>query len=299
MKGTNSLSHIKSLVLVAGVSGAGKSTAIDFLSDLGFYKIDNLPVGLLKDFLELSRRSPEKFSHTALLLDIESRQKLEQLLSILKSFGPRPKNLQIVFLDCDDQSIVRRYSETRRPHPNFDPTRDQTLQDSIKRERNRLISLKEIASLVVDTSNQSIHELKRKLKEFVDGLPGMQSKSMRINFLSFGFKHGIPLDCDLIVDLRFLPNPHFVDDLREKTGLDKQVAKYVLKSKDAQQFLKKYAELLKFLIPRYIDEGKAYLNIGVGCTGGKHRSVVMAQELSRSFKNSSWLISVKHRDLAK
>ncbi len=289
-----SFQHIASLIIVTGLSGAGKSTAMDLLSDSGYYVVDNLPVPLLESFLNFSMQSGERFKHTALLLDVDSQESRSLLLPLLKD---PPASLKIVFLDADTPAIVRRYSETRRPHPGFDPAKDRTLEDTIQRERARLQPIKEIANLVLDTSAFNVHALKRELRGFLSTLGTEGGRTMRINFLSFGFKRGIPLDCDLIVDVRFLRNPHFVDELREKDGRDPPVREYVFQSPEAQEFVKRYGELLGFLLPKYQFEGKAYLNIGIGCTGGKHRSVAIAEALSGTIDASNYLVSVKHRDL--
>ena len=293
------LAHISSLVLVAGLSGAGKSTAMDLLSDSGYFVVDNLPVPLLENFLSFSAASSERYARTALLLDVDSRDSRGELLKFLAQVSPRPKSLKLVFLDADNRAIVRRYSETRRPHPGFDPSRDKTLEDTIQRERARLLPIKETADFVIDTSSFNVHALKRELREFLLSLGAAGDRQMRVNFLSFGFKHGIPLDCDLLVDVRFLKNPYFVEELREKDGLTVEVANYVFAPPEAREFVTHYIDLLKFLLPKYQAEGKAYLNIGVGCTGGKHRSVALAEELSKQLDGTKFHLSVKHRDLEK
>ncbi len=292
-----SFQHIDSLIIVTGISGAGKSTAMDLLSDSGYYVVDNLPVPLLESFLAFSKLSGERFKQTALLLDIDSQESRAQLLPLLKEGSETPSNLKVVFLDADTPAIVRRYSETRRPHPGFDPSKDKTLEDTIQRERARLQPIKEIADLVLDTSAFNVHALKRELRAFLSTLLSQGGRTMRVNFLSFGFKRGIPLDCDLIVDVRFLRNPHFVEELREKDGRESQVKEYVFQSPDAQEFVERYAELLRFLLPKYQFEGKAYLNVGIGCTGGKHRSVAIAESLSSAVDPLKYLVSVKHRDI--
>jgi UPF0042 nucleotide-binding protein len=290
------LTHIQSLVLIAGLSGAGKSHALDTFEDAGFYTLDNLPVALLKQFLELTATSPAKYHKTALQLDIESRETLALLDTFLATL---PNNLQrpkVVFLDAKTETIIKRYSETRRPHPGFDAKKDKSLEETIQRERARLTELRERASFVVDTSNLTVHDLRRELLAYIDTLPVSTDRSLRVNFLSFGFKYGIPIDCDLLIDVRFLPNPHFVEELRDKTGLDAAVAEFVFRSEHAHTFLSHYSELLEFLLPQYRYEGKSYLNIGVGCTGGKHRSVALACALAEKIKSSDCLVSVKHRD---
>ena len=292
-----SFDHIASLIIVTGVSGAGKSTAMDLLADSGYYVVDNLPVPLFGSFLEFTKLSGERFKHTALLLDVDSQESRSQLLPLLRGTAAKPKNLKVVFLDADTQAIVRRYSETRRPHPGFDASKDKTLQDTIQRERERLQPIKEIAELVLDTSAFNVHALKRELREFLKTVGLEAGRTMRVNFLSFGFKRGVPIDCDLIVDVRFLRNPHFVEEIRDKDGRDEAVRRYVFESPDANEFVERYSTLLNFLLPKYKFEGKAYLNIGVGCTGGKHRSVAIAEALSTQIDPQAFMVSVKHRDV--
>lgn len=290
------IEHFSSLVLVAGLSGAGKTTASNLLADLGFFTTDNLPVPLLSNFIEFSRESPEKYAKTCLLLDIESSDKLDLLLNLLDSAKSLNDKLKIIFLDCSSDAILKRYSETRRPHPGFNPKLDQTLEDTIQRERNRLQPLKEQSNLILDTSNLNVHALKRELRTAVLSFASDAQTKLRINFMSFGFKNGAPIDCDLIVDVRFLPNPYFVAGLRTKTGLDPEVADYVLQMPNAKKFIKKFNSLLQFLLPQYAFEGKAYMNIGIGCTGGCHRSVAIAEKLATMTDNKDYLVSVKHRD---
>ncbi len=290
------ISHISCFLLIAGISGAGKSTALHTLSDLGFYVIDNLPLPLVPAFVQFSRSVPNKFVHTALLLDIDSKEKLEQLLELVK-FLHRPTNLKLMFLDCAKETIIKRYSETRRPHPGFIPEKDKTLEDAILREKETLIPFKEMAHVVIDTTSHTVHDLRREVKAFAESLTSEKKGNVRVNFVSFGFKYGIPLDCDLVVDVRFLPNPHFVPELKEHTGLEASVSDYVLTTVPAQEFVKRYVDLLNFLIPQYVFEGKSYLNIGIGCTGGKHRSVAIAEELVKHISQDGCLLSVKHRDI--
>jgi UPF0042 nucleotide-binding protein len=291
------IDHISSLILVTGVSGAGKSTAMDLLADSGYYVVDNLPVPLINNFLAFSRSAGSRYGNTALLLDIDSSESQSLLLPLLRTKVARPSAIKVIFLDADNRSILRRYSETRRPHPGFDPERDRSLEDTIQRERARLQPIKEVADIILDTSSFNIHALRRELAEFLRSQGTSSGRTMRINFLSFGFKRGAPIDCDLLVDVRFLRNPHFVEELRELDGRDEQVVQYVFASPEAEDFVQRYADLLGFLLPKYQFEGKAYLNVGVGCTGGKHRSVAIAEALSRQIDGSKYLVSVKHRDV--
>ncbi len=289
--------HFDSLILVTGISGAGKSTAMHLLSDTGYYVVDNLPVPLLENFLKFSEAAGTRFRKTALLLDIDSADNQQLLMPLLNSRASAAPNVRLIFLDADTGVVVRRYSETRRPHPAFDPEQDDAIQDAIFRERERLQPIKERADLVLDTSDCTVHELKRRLRTFLNSLGVTSSYAMRVNFLSFGFKHGVPIDCDLVADVRFLSNPHFIESLRKLTGRDEAVREYVFQSPDAAEFVTRYKDLLLFLLPRYQLEGKAYVNIGIGCTGGQHRSVAIAEALCTSMKDAPFMVSVRHRDV--
>lgn len=288
--------HLQSLILIAGISGAGRSTVLTTLSDLGFATVDNLPVPLFPTFIELGQSASWRFTHTALIVDVDTDEHLENLLSDHARLEPPPKRCELVFVDCDTAKILKRYSETRRPHPGFDPNRDKTLADAIQRERELLEPFRHKANLVIDTSELTVHDLKRQVRNFVERVAPEKRPIVRVNFMSFGFRYGVPRDCDLVVDVRFLPNPHFDPDLRPKTGREPEVAKFVLDSPIAQEFVKRYSNLLEFLLPHYVFEGKSYINIGIGCTGGKHRSVALAEHFATIVPDSDYLISVKHRD---
>lgn len=311
--GSSALSPLGSVVLVVGLSGAGKSVAMDSLSDLGFFTVENLPVPLFKnfaDFLNTSRKgfirtglSGERHSRAALSLDIDTRIKQEQLATILSALKASGETPRILFLDAKVETIVKRYGQTRRPHPGFDPQKDKTLEDAVTRERNRLFPLREISSLVIDTTELTVHDLRAEIKSFVGMFAAELTRPMRVNFLSFGFKHGVPIDCDFVVDVRFLPNPFFVEALKPKTGLDAEVAEFVFDSGAAQAFADRYLELMKFLLPQFVQAGKSYVNIGVGCTGGRHRSVAisewMAGALAAALERAQFVVGVKHRDVEK
>lgn len=291
------VSHIKSLILIAGLSGAGKSSASRALSDRGFYAIDNLPVSLLPNVLALSRRSPERFERTSLLVDIHEEDQLQKFFSFLQEVDTPAANVNIVFLEASTDTLIRRYSETRRPHPSFDHSLDNTLEQAILRERAFLAPVREKANLIIDTSELTIHDLRRKVSQASDSFAKQTQQKLRINFVSFGFKYGLPPDCNLVIDVRFLPNPHFEPGLRARTGLEEEVSDFVFSQEDTSGFLDRFHSLLEFLLPRYLYEGKAYLNIGIGCTGGKHRSVALAQKLSERVSGEDFLVSVVHRDI--
>lgn len=292
------IEHISSLILITGVSGAGKSSVLHALADLGYYTIDNLPVSLLKTFFEFSNTPQDKFRNTALLLDVYSEDEQSELLEIIKELRREQETkVDLLFLDCNTETVLKRYSETRRPHPAFVAGRDNSLIDTINAERNRLIPFKELATLVLDTSDLTIHALRRKVREYVDNKHNTRSTTLTVSFISFGFKNGIPRECDLIADVRFIPNPYFVEGLRKQCGLDEPVRDFVLKQESTIEFINRYTDLLKFLLPHYVFEGKAYLSVGIGCTGGKHRSVAIAEELAKRLSDPAYLITVQHRDL--
>lgn len=287
---------------MAGVSGAGRSSVLATLSDLGLYALDNLPVELLKDFLTLSRNDPERFRNTCIHLEFGAEDGIDQLLSVLGSptqdKTPKfPPNVTLVFLDASDETIVKRYSETRRPHPAFNIHNHTSILDAIEHERKKLIRFKEVAHVVIDTSDLTIHQLRRRVKVLFDGSGGVTRGIVSVNLLSFGFKYGLPIESDLVADVRFLPNPHFVAGLRAKTGIDPEVIDFVSNQPDTKSFLERYSELLNFLVPRYIAEGKSYITIGIGCTGGRHRSPVIAEALRASLKLDGCVINTRHRDI--
>lgn len=288
--------HLELLLFVGGVSGAGKSKSMDVLSDLGFFNIENLPVPLLPDFIQFTASNPARYTRLVALPDISSSGRLNDFIEILNRTTPKKGKLFMIYLDCSTEVLVRRFNETRRPHPSFDPERDQTLEDTIEREKGRLLPFKERADLLIDTTNFTIHQLKDELTTFIESISNKKEYKLRLNFLSFGYKFGIPADCDLVMDVRFLPNPYFVDYLRSKDGTDPEVASYVLSSPTCKDFLDQYQALLLHLIPQYIKAGKPYLNVGIGCTGGKHRSVAIADKLYSLFQGADYFVSAKHRD---
>lgn len=292
-----SIDHLSSLVMIAGISGAGRSTALHALADLGFSIIENLPSEMLHHFIDLSKRVPERYRRTAIILETETPQKVQDYMDLLKSLEVGSCKLKVIFLDASTETLLRRYSSTRRPHPGFDQKKDRSLEDTIERERTVFDPIRQRANLIFDTSTLSVQDLRRELRSFVDQLDVAPSNHLRVNVTSFGFKYGVPRDCDLIVDVRFLPNPYFIESLRYHIGTEPEVSSYVLETQDAQEFLTKYLDLLNFLLPKYAHEGKAYLNIGIGCTGGKHRSVAIAEELFKRLSAlDKYMVSVKHRD---
>ncbi len=275
--------------VVTGLSGAGRSTALRVLEDAGFFCVDNLPPALAPGLLSLAHREG-RLERVGLGIDVRTGAFLsgaDETLSTLESEGYEVK---VVFLDCADEVLVRRFSETRRPHA---LARDGDLQRAIARERERLSSLRARAHVVIDTTDLSVHDLRRHLIEYMGR--DAERPSMVVRLLSFGFKYGIPVHADLVFDLRFLPNPHFVEALRPKTGMDPEVSEFVLQSPETQGLLDRLQALLDYTLPRYAREGKAYLTIAFGCTGGRHRSVAVAEELGRQL-GSKHEVVVSHRD---
>jgi UPF0042 nucleotide-binding protein len=275
-------------VVITGLSGAGRSQAANVLEDLGWFVIDNLPAALIDKVAELVR-APGTFDHVALVAGARDVHELTAGLSHLRSTAER---VRVLFLEAADEVLVRRFEDTRRRHP-FEE--EGGLTAAISSERAALEPLKAEADVVVDTSNLNVHQLRARIEELFDTdetSPGMQT-----TVVSFGYKHGLPLDVDLVFDCRFLPNPHWVDELRPLTGKNADVRNYVLRFPETGEFLDKLDGLLDLLLPAYVAEGKSYLSIAVGCTGGRHRSVVMAEEIARLLRNKGFEPRVKHRDM--
>lgn len=279
-------------IVVTGMSGAGKSAASRCLEDLGFFCIDNLPVTLIPKVAELCAQSEKRIERVALVVDAREGRFLEGLFGILLDLRRDGHLVRIVFLDASDEVLVRRFSESRRPHP-LAP--GGSALEGIRAERERLASLKAKADLVIDTSSFTVHEFRKLLATSFLDLPVPQRTALSL--VSFGYKYGLPVDADLVFDARCLPNPHFSDELRPLTGREPQVIGYVLGFAQAQGFVERIQEFLRFTLPLYVQEGKAYLTIAVGCTGGRHRSVVLAEELARLLREADHEVTVRHRDV--
>ena len=279
-------------IVVTGMSGAGKSAASRCLEDLGFFCIDNLPVTLIPKVAELCAQSEKRIERVALVVDAREGRFLEGLFGILLDLRRDGHLVRIVFLDASDEVLVRRFSESRRPHP-LAP--GGSALEGIRAERERLASLKAKADLVIDTSSFTVHEFRKLLATSFLDLPAPQRTALSL--VSFGYKYGLPVDADLVFDARCLPNPHFSDELRPLTGREPQVIGYVLGFAQAQGFVERIQEFLRFTLPLYVQEGKAYLTIAVGCTGGRHRSVVLAEELARLLREAGHEVTVRHRDV--
>ena len=283
------------VVIVTGLSGSGKSTAIRVLEDLGFYCIDNLPVVLTPKFIELGQNSEEDIPRVALGIDLRERAFLGDYPVVLEEVRRAGHRVEILYLDAADEVLVRRFSETRRPHPFAEGA---NVAAGITRERQGLAGLKGLADRIIDTSAFTVHQLRDELRGLLaDAAAG--EASMRVLFLSFGYKYGLPTDTDIVLDVRFLPNPFFVEELRALDGTDPAVARYVLERTETQEFLALTTALLDFALPLYVREGKRYLTVGVGCTGGRHRSVALVGELERRLAGHGYPVRVQHRDVSR
>ena len=284
-------------VVVSGLSGAGRSTAAKCLEDLGFYVVDNLPPELIATMVDLGSRTQGAVTRIAVVMDVRSRAFSSDLRSVILELAERGLRPRVLFLEASDDVLVRRFEGVRRAHP---LQGDGRLVDGIAAERHLLRELRGEADLVVDTTDRSVHDLRREIERAfatggsLDGVP-----ELRATVVSFGFKYGLPVDADLVVDVRFLPNPYWIPELRESTGEDEEVRDYVLGQEGAREFLDRYAELLQIIGAGYSREGKQYLTLAVGCTGGKHRSVVIAAELARRLSANGVRASVIHRDLGR
>ena len=279
------------VVIITGMSGAGRSTAANVFEDLGYDVVDNIPASLIVELVREKRVDEDK--HIAVVVDIRTGITNEILQAPLYNLRGLGLDVAVVFLTASDITLTHRYEENRRPHPLALPT----LRESIEAERAIMDDVRAVSDVVFDTSDYSVHDLRDRLtEEFRDGL---MDRPMRISVTSFGFKHGAPGDVDLQFDVRFLPNPHWVEELRPLIGTDAPVREYVLTQPDTEPFLQHIRDLLSFLVPRYVTEGKSYLALGVGCTGGHHRSVALAEEIGRWAGEEGWTVSVWHRDSEK
>ena len=282
-------------VIVTGMSGAGKSTALKMLEDMGYFCVDNLPIALLPKFAELAHAPGSDISQVAVGVDIRNGRSLDEMASVLENLKASGVAYQILYLEASDEVLVKRYKETRRAHP---LAKQGRVEDGIRLEREKLLYLKENATYILDTSQLLTRELKKALEQIL--VEEKNFNNLMITVLSFGFKYGIPNDCDLVFDVRFLPNPYYVDGLKYKTGNDEEVQDFVMGYEISHIFLGKLVDMLNFLIPNYILEGKNQLVIGIGCTGGKHRSVTLANKLFEALSDrSEYGVRLEHRDVSR
>lgn len=285
------------LTIVTGMSGAGKSSVLNMLEDAGFYCVDNLPIPLISDFIKILQDGSVEHDKVAIGVDIRSGFLSEEALDdegILQKIKDGKDKVEILFLDASDETLIKRYKETRRNHPLAKTGR---IENGIEEERKIINFLKERADFIIDTSHLIIRELRQKIEEIFVEDKGFQN--FVVTVLSFGYKYGIPTDADLVFDVRFLANPYYVPELKKLTGEKPEVKDFVMESRDSWEFMKKLDEMIEFLIPRYIEEGKNGLVIGVGCTGGKHRSVTIACELEKCLRKAGYFVKLVHRDISK
>ncbi|MCI8797016.1 MAG: RNase adapter RapZ [Dorea sp.] len=283
-------------VIVTGMSGAGKSTALKMLEDVGYFCVDNLPVPLIPKMADLLRVPGSELNKAALGVDIRSGESLAEMAEVLRELDVAGMKYEILFLESSDNVLIKRYKETRRFHPLAG--NDGRVDQGIRKERERIEFLREKADYLVDTSHMLTRELKAQLNKIF--VRNKEYKNLYISVISFGFKYGIPADADLVFDVRFLPNPYYIEELRPQSGNDQEVRDYVMGNKKAEEFLHKMTDLVEFLIPNYVQEGKTQLVIAIGCTGGKHRSVTLANELFEALsRNENYGIRIEHRDIGK
>ena len=282
------------IVVLTGLSGAGKTLAIRAFEDQGYFCVDNLPVALIPVFADLCARNRKEIPRAALVVDVREGTFLGDFPAIFDALKRgRDRRTRLLFFEADDDALIRRFSETRRPHP---LAGQSSLEDGIRRERQLLAPLRDRADLIIDSSAFNVHQLRRYIQEqFGSG----GASPLSISILSFGYKHGVPAEADLLFDTRFIPNPFFVDALRGKSGLDPEVTRYLEEVEEYREFERRIVDLLRFLIPKYLREGKSYLTVAIGCTGGRHRSVAMAEAIVRDLRAQGCPAKSTHRDLEK
>ena len=279
----------RNLVIITGMSGSGKASVLKAFEDLGYYCVDNLPIGLIPRFADLAKQSSE-IEKAALVADIREGEQLKRLPAIIRGLK-KQVSTTVLFLEASDDVLLRRFSETRRPHP---LGKDSTVKSALSEERQRLQPIRDMADFVVDSSRFNVHELRAHITAKFTA--GSTEKDILISIVSFGYKTGVPSDVDLVFDVRFLPNPHFVPEFRPLTGRHPQVAKYIRSFPQTQEFINRISELLIYLIPHYIREGKSYLTIAFGCTGGQHRSVMISEDVKKRLAKAGYRVKVVHRD---
>lgn len=282
----------KQLVILTGLSGSGKSTVLKAFEDMGFYCVDNMPVELIPIFAELHAAGEGDFSRAALLVDAREGAQLQKLPGLLMHLR-KDHPISLVFIEAHDEALLRRYSETRRPHP---LGKDYSVRESLLHERELMAPIRKLADVVIDSTQFNVHELRNFITR---RFKSPDRHPMLISVVSFGYKYGVPVDADLIFDVRFLPNPHFVPALRKFTGRDTKVRRFIRSFPQTGEFLRRMESLLAYLMPHYIEEGKSYLTIAFGCTGGKHRSVMLAEEIKKALEKRKYATKVFHRDIDK
>jgi RNase adapter protein RapZ len=281
-------------LIITGLSGSGKSGVTKCFEDLGYFCVDNLPAKLIPTFVQLCTKPGAEIRRVALTMDIRERDFIQDFPGIYNSMKADGYDFSILFLEASDEVLIRRFSETRRPHP---LAFDRPILQGIAEEKDRLQPVRDLADIIMDTSNLNIHELREHINKIYS--PTDETRQLIISLISFGYKYGIPFNSDILFDVRFLPNPFFVQELKDKTGLDASVQQYVFKHEEWNQFREKLADLLLFLLPHFVKEGKAYLTLSIGCTGGKHRSVAITEYLEKLLREKGFTVRSKHRDINK
>lgn len=279
------------LVIITGLSGSGKGTVLKTLEDHGYYSVDNLPLDLIPKFAELTRDSPN-IRRAALVVDIREREQLQQFPDVFAKIR-RSISTRLIFLDADDDSLVRRYSETRRPHPLGG---DRSVLRNVRSERRTLEPIRTLADHVINTTELNVHQLRKRI---VENFGATEEARLRVYVMSFGFRHGVPPESDLVFDVRFLPNPNYIPEFKNQTGKNARVARYIRSFPQTAEFMERISSLLLYLMPHYTSEGKSYLTISIGCTGGQHRSVMMAEEIHKRLSKAGYASKVTHRDMEK
>ena len=283
-------------VIVTGMSGAGKITALKIFEDNGYYCVDNLPIDLIENFADLLFSQTSEKNKVAIGVDIRSGNNLDRINEVLENLRIKDQNYEILFLDCNNSTLIKRFKETRRSHPMGDA---DSVENEINTERKKLAFLRKQADYIIDTSNLLVRNLRTEIEKIF--VMNKEYRNLFVTIMSFGFKFGVPADCDLVFDVRFLPNPYYIPELKHKTGEEKEVQDFVLDTEVSKEFLEKLTDMVKFLIPNYIDEGKNQLVIGIGCTGGHHRSVTVAKELYKQLDSADagYGIRIAHRDITR
>jgi UPF0042 nucleotide-binding protein len=281
------------ITIISGLSGSGKSTAMKALEDSGYYCIDNMPAPLIPTFIELCQHSTGELAKVAIAVDIRGKEFLEDFQKRVQDLRAKGHTIKIIFLESTNEILIRRYSETRRRHP-VEKELGIVLPEAVKQERGEMAFLREIADEVIDTSDLNVHQLRSVILEHLMAAPATR---MQVALLSFGYSYGLPVEADIVMDVRLLSNPFFVKELRGLTGQDDKVRTYVLKQRETTEFLKRFGEMIAYLIPLYEKEGKSYLTIAIGCTGGKHRSVVIAEHVAALLAQQGTEVAVRHRDI--
>jgi UPF0042 nucleotide-binding protein len=280
------------IIIITGLSGSGKSTAMAALEDAGFYCVDNMPVALLPKFLELPMGSNLEIAGIAMVMDLREKSFLSEYTAVLEDLKRQGHQIEILFLEADEQVLVQRYSTTRRQHP---LSQDKSLLEGIRTEKKQLNQLRSVADRIIDTSNFNVHELKAYILDLAQ--KSKKLALMRINIISFGFKYGVPPEADLLIDVRFLANPYFIPELKSLDGKTQEIKDFILKKSETRKFLKKFFNFIDYLLPLYEKEGKSYLTLAIGCTGGRHRSVTIAQTIYDHVSSTRKHTQMTHRDI--